>query len=52
MKHVYLQCPHYATAKMTLEAAMDEWCAAMRSRDDQGGVCSYDDALRWIHSDE
>jgi hypothetical protein len=52
LQHVYLRCPHYVAARAVLVAAMDVWCAAMRTRDELDGVYSHDDALRWIHSDE
>jgi hypothetical protein len=52
LQHVYLRCPHYTAARAVLVAAMDIWCAAMRTRDELDGVYSHDDALRLIHSDE
>ena len=51
-QHVYLRCPHCTAARAVLVAAMDVWCAAMRTRGELDGVYSHDDALRLIHSDE
>jgi hypothetical protein len=40
LQHVYLVCPHYTAARAVLKAAVDDWCAAMQSRDELDGVCS------------
>jgi hypothetical protein len=49
MHHVYMECPHYASARTALEAAMDEWCAAMQSQDEDHRAYSRSAALTWVH---
>jgi hypothetical protein len=44
--------PSLTAARAVLVAAMDIWCAAMRSRDELDSVYSHDDALELMRSDE
>jgi hypothetical protein len=50
MHHVYMECPHYASARTALVAAMDVWCATMQSQDEDRRAYSRSEALTWIHS--
>jgi hypothetical protein len=36
----------YRGARVALEAAMDEWCAVMKTQDEDNRVYSRDEALR------
>jgi hypothetical protein len=50
MHHVYMECPHYASARTALVAAMDVWCATMQSQDEDRRAYSRSEALTWMHS--
>jgi hypothetical protein len=50
MHHVYMECHHHASARTALETAMDEWCAAMQSQDEDHRAYSRSEALTWVHS--